>query len=227
MRKVLIFTFFLFSQQSFALTFSPQNFIATNLTRLYLMAEKWEAAQTEMLKALRRSPLEPELHLNLGIAQMGMGHIKKALGSFKMAEELSADSSVQFVARFNQALVLSQNKQINEALAMYQKALEILPDSKEVKTNIELLMQGQAGQGEGENQDDPKEDQEGKDGKNQKEPKNFKANEQYKPKFDSKNLSEGDVKKILEELKRQEQQIHGNEERQKQIQKDSPNDKDW
>jgi tetratricopeptide (TPR) repeat protein len=209
-----------------ALTFSPQNFIASTLTKIYLVAEKYEAAQKEMLKALRNSPLTPELHLNLGIAQLGLGHLGKSLGSFKMAEELTDDLGIKFVARFNQAVVHTQNKKIQEALAMYQKALEIDPNSKEVKTNIELLMQQQGGEGEGDSKEESK-DGEGKDGKNQKEPQNFKSNEQYKPKFDSKDLSEGDVKKILEELKRQEQQIHGNEERQKQMQKDSPNDKDW
>jgi tetratricopeptide (TPR) repeat protein len=217
-----------FSEQVSALTFSPQNYLATTITRFYLMAQKYESAQNEMLKALRKSPLTPELHMNLGLAQMGLGHISKALGSFKMAEELSQDREMQFLSRFNQALVLTQNKQINEALAMYQKALEIDPTSKEVKTNIELLMQQQGGQGgEGDNKDEDQDSKEGQEGKNQKEPQKFKESQQYKPKFDSKNLSEGDVKKILEEIKRQEQQIHSNEERVKQLQKDAPNDKDW
>lgn len=216
------------SVQTNALTFSPQSFIATTITRLYLMAQKYEAAQNETLKALRKAPLEPELHMNLGLAQMGLGNISKALGSFKMAEELTQNKELQFLARFNQAVLLTQDKRINEAIVMYQKALEIMPNSIEVKTNIELLMQQQGGEGgEGDDKDPSQDEKDGKDGKNKKEPEKFKENKKYKPKFDSKDLSEGDVKKILEELKRQEQQIHGNEERQKQMQKDSPNEKDW
>jgi tetratricopeptide (TPR) repeat protein len=226
-----VFIFFItlfFSTHAFSLTFSPKNFISTMITKFYLMGQKYEPAQNEMLNALRKSPLEPELHMNLGLAQMGLGQIGKALGSFKMAEELTNNPELKFVSRFNQAMVLAQDKKINEALEMYQKALELVPSSKEVKTNIELLMQQQSGKGgEGENKDQPQDNKDSKDGKNNKEPKDFKNNDKYKPKFDSKSLSEGDVKKILEEIKRQEQQIHGNEERQKQNQKDTPNDKDW
>lgn len=229
-KHLLILILLFFSRSAFAFVFSPVDYYATGITKMYLMMKKYEAAQNEMLKALRHSPLQPELHLNLGIAQMGLGHINKALGSFRMAEELASDEGLKFVSRFNQALVLSMDKKIPEAIAMYQRALEIDPTSKEVKTNIELLMQQQQGQGQGEGDDknqDQKDQQDGKDGKNQKEPQQFKDNQAYKPKDEKQELSEGQVKKILEEIKRQEQQINNNETRQKQMQKDSANEKDW
>lgn len=229
-KYLLMLVILVFGHSALALTFSPLDYYATGMAKIYLMMKKYEVAQNEMLKALRKSPLEPELHLNLGIAQMGLGHINKALGSFRMAEELAHDEGLIFVSRFNQALVLSMDKKIPEAIVMYQKALEIDPGSKEVKTNIELLMQQQQGKGQGEGDDQKQEEQDqkdGKDGKNQKEPQQFKDNQAYKPKDEKQDLSEGQVKKILEELKRQEQQINNNETRQKQMQKDTANEKDW
>jgi tetratricopeptide (TPR) repeat protein len=229
----LILSFVLISQTALAIPFSPYNYYATGMVKIYLMLKKYEMAQSEMLKALRRSPLQPELHLNLGIAQMGLGHLSRALGSFRMAEELAQDEGMKFMARFNQALVLTIDKKIPDALEMYQKALEIDPSSKEVKTNIELLMQQQQGQGQGEGEDQEKKDQEpkdgdeSKDGKNQKEPQKFNESQSYKPKDEQENLSEGQIKKILEEIKRQEQQINNSEIRQKQMHKESANEKDW
>ncbi len=55
------------------------------------------------------------------------------------------DSRHCLISRFVQA----KAKKIDAALESYQAALELDPDSIEVKNNIELLWQG-SGQGEGE-----------------------------------------------------------------------------
>lgn len=205
-----------------------------------LKAENFTAAEAESLKGLTESPFVIEHHLNFGISQEGLGRVQKALGSYRMAEELAEETGrfdLVFVARFNQAQLLAKDKKINEAIEMYQKALEVNPQSKETKINIELLIQqqqqqGGKGGGEGEDKDQKSEDQdgggEGKDQQKNKEPKDVKQNQQYKPnKFKAQDISEDQAKKILEELKRHEQQIHQNFDQQNKMNKDMPNEKDW
>ncbi len=161
---------------------------------------------------------------------------------------------VSFMARFNAGQLLGKAKKVDEALEFYQKALDILPSSIETKHNIELLTQSQqgGGQGEGENKDDKKDqpqqgDQkkddkgQGKDQDKKEDPKDGKDKDEnkkeskpqekqqspkYKPRpFAGKELDEGDVKKILGEIKQQEQRIRADFNRKEQ--KEQPRDKDW
>ena len=164
------------------------------------------------------------------------------------------NKELEFAAIFNQAQMLAKAKKIDKAIAMYQKALDINPTSMETKVNIELLTQQQQGQGEGENQDQQNQDQQNQDQKNQDQqkkdqgkegeqkddkkdqdkdgkekedkPKEFQKSQKYKPRpFNGKDLSEADVKKILGELKQQEEKIRAEYNR-KEV-KEQPRDKDW
>ncbi|RYZ86954.1 MAG: hypothetical protein EOP06_13550 [Proteobacteria bacterium] len=188
------------------------------------------------------------------------------------------------MALFNEAQLLGRAKKVDEALALYVEALKINPASKEVKTNIELLIpkdqENQSGKDDKKDQDqkdkkddqkkDPKDDKkddkkdpskddkkndkkdpkgdkdkdkekepdkpedkkdekdpkpEDKDQKKDK-PKEYGQNPKPQPKkFDSKELNEGDVKKILQELKQQEQKIRAEFNRKEA--KEQPRDKDW
>ena len=136
------------------------------------------------------------------------------------------------MARFNQAQLLGKAKKVDEALELYQKCLDIVPTSKEVKINIELLTQSQQGKGGSDQQQNKDQNQKGnqnqqqqnKDGKDQKDQKDqnkdgddkkdeqqkkeYQNSAKYKPRpFNGKELSEGDVKKILGEIKQQESKI--------------------
>lgn len=215
-----------------------------------LQSEKFQNAYEQYLSALTFDPFLPQLHLNLGLSLEALQQADKALLSYQTAEKLALeleDLELLFMARFNQAQLLAKAKKVDEALAMYQKALQVIPTSQEVKINIELLTQSQegGGEGEGENQDQ----QENQDNKNQKdqqdeqnkdkkddkkeneeqkkeEPKKFQNSPKYKPRpFDGKDLSEADVKKILGELKQQEERIRAEYNR-KEV-KEQPRDKDW
>lgn len=213
-----------------------------------LQSENFQSAYEQYLSALSYDPFLPQIHLNLGLSLEAIQQADKALLSYQTAEKLALEQQkpeLLFMARFNQAQLLAKAKKVDEALAMYQKALEIIPSSNEVKTNIELLTQSQegGGEGEGENQDQ-QENQENKDQKDQQdqdkkdekekenedqkkeEPKKFQNSPKYKPRpFDGKDLSEADVKKILGELKQQEERIRAEYNR-KEV-KEQPRDKDW
>lgn len=226
-----------------------------------LRGNNYSGAMEKYLEALHYDPFVGPLHLNLGLSFEGLQQAEKALQSYKEAEALAVkekDFKLVFMARFNQAQLLGKGKKVDEALAVYQKALEIIPSSIEVKTNIELLTQSQQGgkdgqdkqdnqdkqqQGQqGQNKDqkdqkDQKQDQkdqkgQGDDQKDQKdqnkqdEKKQVKQSPKYKPRpFKSEDLSEGDVKKILGELKQQEEKIRAEYNR-KEV-KEQPRDKDW
>lgn len=112
----------------------------------------------KFVEALQYDPFLGSLHLNLGFSLELMEQADKALKSYREAEKLAMSEKnlpLLFVSRFNQAQLLGKAKQVDEAIAKYQQALEVAPSSKEVKTNIELLIQSQqgGGQGEGENKD--------------------------------------------------------------------------
>lgn len=213
-----------------------------------LTAQSYSPAMEKYLSALRYDPFVGQLHLNLGLSFEGLQQADKALQSYQEAERLALaqkDMALVFMARFNQAQLLGKAKQVDQALAVYQKALEVIPTSKEVKTNIELLTQQQQGQGGGDGQQnqpqsgdqqqqnqnqqgqDPKEGDQNKDqDQDPKEDKKPQQSQKYKPRqFQGKELSEGDVKKILGELKQQEERIRAEYNR-KDV-KEQPRDKDW
>ncbi|MES2856468.1 MAG: tetratricopeptide repeat protein [Bdellovibrionota bacterium] len=197
--------------------------------------EKPVEAFEDFADALAELPFTPEAHFNLGNAFFAMKEPDKAISEFNEAIRLAPGDSerakdVRFRALFNKASTLAELKKVDEALEVYQQALDILPDSKETKTNIELLTaQGGGGQGESP-QEKPKDGDDKKEGEGdqqqQQQPPKPKEGEKPKPKpFKSEELTNQDVNRILDELKRQEEQIRAKMERQNA--KDAPPDKDW
>lgn len=207
-----------------------------------------DLAVLALTEGLAASPFQPELHVNLGIAFDRQKKGEDAIKSLKNAEAVAKDDWSSFAARYNLGVLNGNAKKIDEALSWYQKALEILPASTEVKTNIELLMKAQQGGGEGETQERQQEGGQGQDqqkdsqGKDQKDdpgqdPKDGKDDKpekpkeygqpppQYKPREFKGELHEADVKKILGEIKQQEQRIRA--EFNRRDAKERPRDKDW
>ncbi len=186
-------------------------------------SEAVHQAYLSSLDATLEAGESPEVRLNLALAFELNGDLDNAIKSYKMAIDLSkTNPATLFLGHYNLARALGLKEKVEEALMSYQAALDIYPESKEVKVNIELLLQQKQGGGGGgkDNKDDDKEgqDQEPKpDSPIKENPKNS----EYK----SQNLSKKDVEKILEELKNQEQQIRAKEYG-KGV-KEKPRDKDW
>lgn len=197
--------------------------------------------------ALADLPFAGEVHYNLGNSFLENKEFDKAMSEYRQAVKLAPGDSarekdLRFKALFNAGVAAAEGKKVDEALGLYQQALDTRPESIEAKTNIELLTRQQQGGGEGENQDkkDPKGDQQNKDKKNdgqdnkdqdkKGQDKKEQQSQQPKPKptpkpFKSEHLDQQDVNKILEELKRQEEQIRAR--MQREGAKDAPRDKDW
>ena len=180
-------------------------------------------AHKKFIQATMKSGELPEVRMNLGLSFELSGDKENSLKAYNMAEKAAkGNASLEFVARYNKARLFAEQKKISQALNEYQSALELNPESIEVKTNIELLMQQQQGGGKG--GEGEQKDQQGDEGK-EPDPnaplKKTPKNSEYK----SENLSKKDVEKILEELKNQEQNIR-EKEYNKGV-KEKSRDKDW
>lgn len=193
--------------------------------------EKKTEAYDTLTGALVEHPNEASLSYNLGHLFESNEEKEKALQAYQSAAKNAVDTGLKFNALFNAARLLGELKKRDEALALYQEALNINPDSVETKTNIELLMANSGGGG-GESQDQKKDQQDkGKEQDKKQDPKNDqdrkeepKSKPTPKP-FQSKELNQQDVKKILDELKRQEEGVRAkfND----KYRKETPVEKDW
>jgi Ca-activated chloride channel family protein len=200
--------------------------------------KSYYAAYQQFLQALDNDPFNAEILMNLALTFEVNEEYEKAekayLGALKFIPESSA---LRFAGLFNLAGVLGKQKKIPEALGTYQAALTLHPDSLEVKTNIELLWQQGGGSGEGKEDKDQKDkgkdksqpkDGEGNNKDQQKDqardPDQKEAKKQPKP-FESRELTPQDVKKILDEIKNQEQSVRANE--YERNVKEAPRGKDW
>ncbi len=213
----------------------------------YIKKKESEKALNTYFEILETDADLPSVHSNIGILFIEGKKPEEALKSLQQALKLAVqnnDVKTEFVIRYNLGVYYGLLKKVPEALENYQAALELQPDSTETKHNIELLIQNGSGEssgdknekkeskdGQGGGQDDEKQknekeqDGEDKDDKNKKN-KDYAESPKYKPRpFKSGELSEGDVKKILGELKNQEQKIRANFD--KKERKDKKNEKDW
>lgn len=183
----------------------------------------------ELLLALQNDPKNPALHMNLGRVFEANEEFAKAEQAYRGALQMIPENSpLKFEALFNLGNAQAGQKHIDQALESYQAALEINPDSIEVKNNIEILTQGggQGGEGDGEGEDESQDQKQKKDQKPQDDKKEKKDKKPNKPKpFDSKDLTPQDVKKILDEIKNQEQAIRAQE--YDKGAKEGPRGKDW
>lgn len=199
-------------------------------------------AQEKFIQGLSSSPFEAKLHLNLGLTFEVLGQAEKAQSSYETALKFAQDDETRFVANFNMGEMQQKAKKKEEALRFYQEALKYNPESLETKVNIELLTKDGQGGGQGDQQD---KDQQNKDGKGQgdqqadndqkQDDKDGKGEENQKKqiskgkpqpqKFKSEELTQGDVNKILGEIKQQEQKIRSDFN--KREVKEQPNDQDW
>jgi Ca-activated chloride channel family protein len=160
--------------------------------------------------------------------------MEKAQAAYESALKQATNDETKFIANFNLGEFYQKAKKTEQALKYYQQALSLKPESRETKVNIELLTKEQQGGGQGKNQDQKdKDNKDSKDNQNGDQQKDDKSNGEGpksqgkapKPKFNSKELTQADVNKILGEIKQQEQKIRADFN--KKDVKERPRDKDW
>lgn len=218
-----------------------------------LKAEKYEAALQRYYSLLENNPESVSTHSNIGNLLTLMQNDEEGLKSLLYAHKIASKTKNEqelFAANYNLGVYYGKKGRVAEALQSYQAALDIKADSNEVKTNIELLIkqnqqqqgeknqnsEGQSGQSDQQQKEQDQSEGEQNKQQNDKQPddKNQAKNEserqsspKYKPRpFQGDQLSEGDVKKILGELRNQEQKIRANFDK-KEKGKSKGNEKDW
>ncbi|MEM7647511.1 MAG: tetratricopeptide repeat protein [Pseudomonadota bacterium] len=189
----------------------------------HLKQKKVIEAHDEFKQLLSQSPFSPLFQFNLGFSFISVEEMEKAIQMYKEILKLKPLSpEIEFPTLYNLGVLNGMKGEVDEALRYYQEALAFVPDSNEIKTNIELLFKGQGGgKGDKKNKDKKK----GDDEDEQKEPKEFTNKPQQPNQFDNKEMSKGDVKKILEELKKQEQRIRAKHQRKGG--READRDKNW
>ncbi len=189
-------------------------------------AKHYTAAYETFIKSLADEPFDRQVQFNLGVSFEGIKEPEKALKQYDQVLQGVEDPNLKFATLFNKARLHSEKKEIDKALEIYQEALALNPQSKEVKHNIELLTQQQQGGGKGDNQDQKQQQEQGDQDQQQQQPQQPKQQDKKKKEFKSKDLTKDDVRRILDELKRQEQKIRAKHMREKD-QKSERKSKDW
>ncbi len=200
-----------------------------------LEKENPTGAENALLSGLAEDPFNPLLHLNLGLVFEIEEKYEKALKEADSVLRIqNLPPEIQFYAHFNAGNAAAKKEDIDLALKHFQAALDVNPESKETKTNIELLIKsgqgkGKGGKGGGKGQDQSKNEKKDGDGDKDKDDdkkdKPIQNGLKQKPQFNSENLTKEDVRKILDEIKSQEQRIRALDYASKS--KDSPPAKDW
>lgn len=217
--------------------------------------EKKIEAYEQFLSLLAIDPFNFTVQFNLGSTLSGVAEEAKALALYKdlltKVDEILPKTTdkdeqqkllrIKFALLYNLGVSYQSTQDIDPALENYQKALELLPDSQEIKTNIELMFSGgKGGKGKSKDKDkgegksgegEPSEGSEGDDQKNQdrqqpsegKEPKEGQGKQGKE--FDQKQMSMENLKQIMDELKQQEQNIRAKVQRKGG--KSEPKEKQW
>lgn len=183
----------------------------------------------KLSRMLEAYPLSPTVQFNWGVLADVEKDPQAAAGQYQAAADLAAgsqDAEMKYQAHFNAGNAWAQARNVEQALRSYQAALDVRPDSEEVKRNIELLMAGQGGGGGQEGEQESKEGQQNSQQQQSPQPEKPQQKQQQKRKFSNPNLTEQEVRKILDELKRQEENVRAKEFNQKPS-KEPGNGKDW
>jgi len=217
------------TELSMARAFGPPSIEANREGVKLYNAEDYPGAFKDFATALGKDARNPAFHFNLGDAFLKNGDPAKAIEEYESVDQSpTASPDLKFKAMFNAGNASVQNKDIPNALSYYQRALGYKPDSGEVKTNIELALKEQQGGGGG--QKDQKKDQKNEDQNKEQQANKSEDKKDDKPQpkpFQSQALNENDVRRILEELKRQEEQIRARQNIDNRKTPEKQVDKDW
>lgn len=185
------------------------------LTRNLLKLE----ATDGKFKIQKQSTLKNDLHTN---------------ESAKIKSEMVREDAIQdyknkilFYSFFNSAVVSSQKGEVESALGFYQQALELYPNSLEVKTNIELLSMKNPTSGDKEKnkkEQDKKKDKGDKKGSSENEQKDQNKGESSKKDEEQNKESDGKNDK-KEQQDNQEKEDSNQEEKQEEQQNAQGNNK--
>jgi tetratricopeptide (TPR) repeat protein len=101
----------------------------------------FEAAAEKLRDLVRRHPGIWEAHLNLGVQDLRLGYVEKALRSFLRARELQPRSAL---AAINAAAALATLDRLIEAQSMAREALALDPGNRAARTLLDRIERARA-----------------------------------------------------------------------------------
>ncbi len=200
--------------------------VHSNLGILFNLDKKNEEALKSLEFALKLAVAQQDLEkqfairFNLGTFFGAQKKIPEALENYQAALEIKPESKE---TKHNIELLIENNSggESGGGEKKQQKGDGSGQDQEQKDDSKDGDQEKDKGQ-----EKDKEKNKDGDDGPEKKKKQEYKENSKYKPRpFNGADLSEGDVKKILGELKDQEQKIRANFE--KKERKDKNNEKDW
>ena len=117
---------------------NPEHFDALfNLASAYITTSAFSKAYPLLNKLKGLDPENPEVLLNLGIVEIGLGRLQSALAYLSIAEK--RNDGPQFDIYFHRSVALSQLGNLNEAIVWYKRAEELHPHHSRLLFNIALI----------------------------------------------------------------------------------------
>jgi tetratricopeptide (TPR) repeat protein len=181
-----------------------------------LKQKNCDQAKSILLNMLKENPSNFKPKYNLIYSYVCAGDLPSALKQVDVL--LKEEKKYAFELYFLKGYLNGEIEELDEALASYQKALEIHADTR-VKQNMELLLKQQGGgksgkkqKGKGKKQEDSESDKnsDGSDSDSEKEnkdPKSSKQKDQDPKDGNSKKMTQKQIEKIMNEIDGDEKKI--------------------
>ncbi len=143
-------------------------------------SKKFSEAEKYLKKSLQEDSTEDLRRLKYAIVLFENELKEEARAEIKFFLDHSKDAKSQYLGLFASAYMEYDNKNIEQALKDYQKALEYKPGDKIIRKNIELMIEDQEQSQSSKNKEKSDKDGDGKDGK--KKENKEKSGDQDEPK---------------------------------------------
>lgn len=151
--------------------------------------EDWKQAQESLKELLVENPERPDLLYDTGVAAYKLKEFEKAEAYFSaVADQKNSESNLKKQALFNLANSKVSLKKLEDALAAYERALEIDSDDEKVKHNRDMVKKMLEQQQQQEQQDQDKQSEEDQN-KNDAQDQNQGSNSQSQDQENKKNSS--------------------------------------
>ena len=180
----------------------------------FLKSEDCQSAEYLLLELLKKEPQSFKYSYNLIHSFLCKGELEQARKQVDVL--LSANTPHKYELFFLKGFILGELGQTSEALATYQKALDIKPDVK-IKQNMELLLkrskQGKKGKKSQKNKSEGQESSgdQGSNAEDKPSPKSQPSNDNNENDDSSsqekKRMTKDQVEKIMKEIESNEKKV--------------------
>jgi Ca-activated chloride channel family protein len=194
--------------------------------------KQYPDAEVSYRKALEGADDPVVAKFNLGDALYQQERYDEAAGQYEGAASATKDASVRSQAYHNLGNALLKGKKLEESIESYKRALKLAPKDEDTRYNLEyakrlLQQQQQQKQDKKDQKQDKKKDQQDKKDDQKKDDQQQKQDQQQdkqdqkkdpkqQPRQPKDQISKADAERILEALKKQEQDVK------KKLQKQAP-----